>query len=200
MELIIHRFLDVTKAEGPGLRACLWVQGCPIHCKGCGVPWTWSKKQGTIVDTDEVAQWIKESKESHHIEGVTFLGGEPFEQAPALAELGQVIQKMGLSIMTFSGYYLEQLKEKNKPGTADLLTVTDLLIDGPFVEEELDTSRPWVGSSNQRYHFLSERYRDLAPTLLKQPNRVEIRLHEDGEIEMNGMATKEQLERLFDRL
>ncbi|UTR13183.1 radical SAM protein [Salipaludibacillus sp. LMS25] len=197
MQLRIHRFIPYTNAEGPGKRACVWVQGCPIHCKGCGVPWTWSFKGGTLVSIDDVFDWIMESKATHDIEGVTFLGGEPFEQAEALAHLGQKIKQTKLSIMTFSGYYREQLDTMNKKGTDELLNVTDLFIDGPFIQEQLDTSRPWVGSANQRYHFLTDTYRHLEANIEQMPNRLEISLSQEGTIQVNGMATPEQLEKLL---
>jgi len=112
----LHRFLPVTEVEGPGKRACVWVQGCPIHCKGCGVPWTWNPKKGTRTTVDDIWKKIEMSIEKYDIEGITFLGGEPFEQALALAELGRRAKEKGLSIMAFSGYYKEQLEEMNKEG------------------------------------------------------------------------------------
>ena len=77
MLLRVHRILYKTKVEGPGTRCCIWVQGCSIHCKGCGNKETWSFDGGQLIDTDKIYNIISSSKE---IEGVTFLGGEPFEQ------------------------------------------------------------------------------------------------------------------------
>ncbi|WP_188391928.1 4Fe-4S cluster-binding domain-containing protein [Compostibacillus humi] len=54
MEVNMHRFLPSTNSEGPGLRACIWVQGCPIHCKGCGVPWTWNPNKGNVTSVGPV--------------------------------------------------------------------------------------------------------------------------------------------------
>src|SRR5690625_955575 len=105
MGIQLHRFLPSTTSEGPGRRACIWVQGCPIHCKGCGVPWTWNPNKGTRVSVQELWEKIVYSYRNENIEGITFLGGEPFEQAKPLAELGRRAKKLGLSVMTFSGYY-----------------------------------------------------------------------------------------------
>ena len=58
-------------------------------------------------------------------------------------------------------------------------------------------SRPWLGSSNQRYHFLTPRYRYLESSLLNMPNRIEVRLLPDGRVFINGMATTEDLKDLF---
>lgn len=197
MKLRIHQFIPFTRVEGPGERACLQVQGCPIRCSGCGVPFTWSKKGGYDVTVEELAQKITAGPK---VEGITFLGGEPFEQAAALAELGARLKEAGLSVMTFSGYVLEDIKSANRKDWNDLLNVTDLLIDGPFQKEKRDLSRPWVGSSNQRYHFLTDRYAYLKDELTNTPNRMEITVKPDGRVFANGMATIEDLEGLFNEL
>lgn len=188
--LRIHRFLPFTRAEGPGNRACLWVQGCPIGCHGCFNPGTWSKEGGEEVAVDEIAERILSVS---GIEGVTFLGGEPFEQAEALAVLGNRLRESGLSVMTFTGYILEKILKSKRQGWHDLLSVTDLLLDGPYIRGLTDTSRPWVGSSNQRYHFLTPRYRHLEARLTDLPNRIEVRLHPDGRVLINGLASTDLL-------
>jgi anaerobic ribonucleoside-triphosphate reductase activating protein len=197
MDVNIHRFLPYTTVEGPGKRACLWVQGCPIRCEGCGVPWTWSQKGGTKISVENLFQKILDSKLKYDIEGVTFLGGEPFEQAEALYELAKRVRKIGLSVMTFSGYYLETIEQSTRKGWHLLLSVTDLLVDGPFVQSKLDVSRPWIGSSNQRYHFLTSRYSHLKNKLSTIPNRIEIRLEPNGNISINGLAKQETLHNLI---
>lgn len=197
MLLRIHRFLPFTRAEGPGNRACLWVQGCSVHCSGCAVPWTWDPTAGTVVESASLAEQIIGQED---IEGVTFLGGEPFDQAAALAALGNQIRAARLSVMTFTGYELENLQRANRKDWNSLLAVTDLLIDRPFRKELLDLSRPWVGSKNQRYHFLSDRYQDLESELNQIPNRLEVRLQSDGQVLINGMATSADLETLLSNL
>lgn len=196
MELIIHRYLPLTTVEGPGKRFCLWVQGCSIRCEGCGVPWTWSEKNGRTIGVEELFYQIKVSKEENGIEGVTFLGGEPFDQAEALGKLARMVKNIGLTVMTFSGYLYEDLK--NREDCQGLLAATDLLIDGPFVKEKLDLSRPWIGSSNQRYHFLTSAYKYLEGQLTGIGNKIEIRILEDGTVSVNGMATQQTLNALFD--
>lgn len=198
MNLRIHRYLPFTTVEGPGNRACIWVQGCSIHCKGCGVPWTWNKNGGENTTIDHLFDEIQLSIAKNKIEGVTFLGGEPFDQAEALAFLGRRLKEIGLSIMTFSGYTYEFLVEnkESRSGWGELLSVTDLLIDGPFIEEQLDLSRPWVGSVNQHYRFLTDKYKHIENKLNSIINKIEIRIGEDGEIAINGMATQEQLKNL----
>ncbi|KAB2952686.1 radical SAM protein [Heliorestis acidaminivorans] len=194
MELQVHRFLPVTRAEGPGLRASIWVQGCKRHCPGCANPETWPFQGGQSWSVRDLATAIIANRQ---IEGVTFLGGEPFEQAESLAQLGQEVQEAGLSVLTFTGYSLEEIKASPRSGWQELLAVTDLLIDGPYLQEEGDTSRPWIGSRNQRYHLLTSRYSAKDCSIAQQPNRLEVRFQQDGRIAINGMADPEELEQLL---
>ncbi|WP_421535580.1 hypothetical protein [Priestia sp. D3YE.R1] len=78
-----------------------------------------------------------------------------------------------------------------------MLSVTDLFINGPFVKEKLDLCRPWFSSTNQRYHFLTDRYINLKNMLSEIPNRIEVRLENNGNIGINGMATQEILQKFM---
>lgn len=224
MKLRVFNILKNTKVEGPGIRYCIWVQGCSRHCKGCQAVHTWSHNGGKIYETQDIIKDIFGLIEGHHtkikdfdppsrsgysgaieekfehaksrtnmingiadnlpIEGVTFLGGEPFEQAEALGEIAEAVQKLGLSVLCFTGGLLEDLRNEKK--NQKLLENTDLLIDGPFDIEKIDYSRPWCGSSNQRYHFLTSRYNEEIFT--KYKNKVEVNISKDGIIFMNGMG------------
>lgn len=143
-----------------------------------------------MMEVEELATLIYEAE---NIEGVTFLGGEPFEQAEALAELGRRVKDADLSVMTFTGYVYEDIIESKREEWSELLDITDLLVDGPYIKELTDTSRPWVGSSNQRYRFLSSRYRHLSNELNEIPNRLEVKITPQGEVLVNGLATEELL-------
>ncbi|MDP4144404.1 MAG: 4Fe-4S single cluster domain-containing protein [Bacillota bacterium] len=183
MKLRIYMILTKTKVEGPGARFCIWVQGCPIHCSGCGAKETWNFEAGELLEVDEIFSMIRNTRD---IEGVTFLGGEPFEQASALYELAAMIKGIGLTVLTFTGYTYEYILKADKKEWNDLLSVTDLLIDGPFQEDKFDLSRPWVGSSNQNYRFLTDAYKHLENNLSSIPNKVEVRLHKNGTVFING--------------
>lgn len=195
MKIRVYKILKNTKVEGPGTRFCLWVQGCPIHCDGCWAKETWPLDGGQLFDVDEIYNMIDDENE---IEGITFLGGEPFAQADALYELGIKVKEMGLSIVTFTGYTYESILEANKKEWNDLLAITDLLIDGPFMKEHFDLSRPWVGSSNQRYRFLTTKYEYLKNNSTSIKNRVEVRINENGSIFINGMGDFENLKKKFE--
>lgn len=149
MELRIAGTVNDSIVDGDGLRFTVFTQGCPHHCKGCHNPQTHDFNGGEITDTSLLLEKIKGNP---LLDGVTFSGGEPFCQAEQLAELGRQIKKLGLNIVTYTGYTFEQLyAERDKNGWGDLLSVTDILIDGQFVEELKDWEVKFRGSSNQRY-------------------------------------------------
>lgn len=133
------------------------------------------------------------------IEGVTFVGGEPFDQAGALTRLAGILRPNGLSVVTFTGYLLENILQSSRKEWHDLLDVTDLLIDGPYIAELSDYSRPWVGSSNQRYHFLTSRYQELKSYVNTIHNKVEIRIDLNGKVMVNGLADIQWLKSLIGR-
>ena len=185
MELRIFQFIPCTDVEGPGTRSCIQVQGCPIRCAGCALPQTWPVDGGQLVDADFLVDKIISGTS---VEGVTFLGGEPFAQAAALAYVGRRIREQGMSVVTFTGYLLEEIKAATRRDYDELLAVTDLLIDGPFQKDCVEFSRPWVGSRNQRFHFLTDRYTHLVPKLASIQNKLEVRLKPDGRMLINGLA------------
>ena len=191
MKLRVFKILKNTKVEGPENRYCIWVQGCSHHCKGCQAPHTWSHNGGKLIDIDEIIKDILLSKKINNIEGVTFLGGEPFEQAEVLGQIAKVVKQNDLGLLCFTGGYLEDLQKEDK--NKDLLSNIDLLIDGPFEIDKVDYSRPWCGSSNQRYHFLTNRYND--EIFKKYKNKVEINIQKNGIVFMNGMGDFDKIQK-----
>ena len=187
MKVRIYKILKHTKVEGPGVRYCIWFQGCSRGCKGCWAKATWAKDAGQEYDAQMLLQDIINTK---GIEGVTFLGGEPFEQYKALIFLAKNIYNAGLSVVCFTGNKIEDIKNKK------VLKYIDLLIDGAYEEENQDFSRPWVGSKNQRYHFLSNRYNE--EVLKNYINKVEININKDGTIFINGMGDFEKFSKYLD--
>ena len=167
MEARIHKILKQTKVEGPGTRYCIWFQGCSRHCQGCWAKATWAHNEGQILNTESI---IEDILSTPQIDGVTFLGGEPFEQPQALLEIAQKTHQAGLSTLCFTGYKIKEIKDKYP----EILNYIDLLIDGEFDEKQKDFSRPWVGSANQRYHFLTNRWNETILNTYK--NKIEINI------------------------
>ena len=127
MELRIAGTVNDSIVDGPGIRFTVFVQGCPHNCKGCHNPQTHDFEGGTVTTTEKLLEKIKGNP---LMDGVTFSGGEPFCQAQALASLGKEIKKLGLNIVTYTGYTFEKLFESRDQNNWDeLLKVTDILID-----------------------------------------------------------------------
>ena len=145
-------------ANGVGVRTTLFVSGCRNHCKECFQPQTWSFSYGQEF-TDDVAERIIESMRPVWVNGLTLLGGEPFEvenQRGLLPLLRRVRAELsGKTIWAYSGFTWEQLTGAEPARcrcevTDDMLSVLDVLVDGPYVAELHDISLRFRGSSNQR--------------------------------------------------
>lgn len=89
------------------------------------------------------------------LSGITFSGGEPFCQPKPLYELAVKVKKYGKTVMTYSGYTLEQLEKMEDIWVKKLLLITDILVDGPYIEEQRDLTLQYRGSANQRVLYLS---------------------------------------------
>lgn len=185
----VNRILDVTKAEGPHERLCIWAQGCSRHCEGCFAVDTWDKNGGYEVTADEIYRRI--DKVADRIEGITLLGGEPFEQAQELSAVAEYAHSIGLGVITFTGGTYEELKESEDKGVQALLGSTDLLIDGEFELDKREFTRPLVGSSGQRFIFLTDRY--SRQEIMSYRNRFEVRVLPSGGIQINGMGDTDKL-------
>jgi anaerobic ribonucleoside-triphosphate reductase activating protein len=182
--LQVATLVPTTEAEGPGKRFALWFQGCPLRCPGCCNPEFLPFQGGQSRPLGEILRLLDESREESGIEGITLLGGEPFAHAEGAAALAEAAQHRHLSVMVFTGYTLEQLQADSQPGIAKLLAHIDILVDGPYLRELPDSSRRWIGSTNQRIHFLSSRYHAEDP-IWQQRNTLEIRVR-GSEVLVNG--------------
>ncbi len=181
---------EQTVSEGPGKRFAVWVQGCKQLCPGCCNPDMRPLDGGTAEDVTELAERVIRAARIHGIEGVTLVGGEPFEQPRACGELAEIVMRAGLSVVVFTGYLLEDLALVGfgAPEVGLLLACTDLLIDGPFQEHNPDKERRWVGSSNQGVRFLTHRY---DKSVLTGKNTAELH-YRSGEVSYNGWPTRKK--------
>ncbi|MBW4506400.1 MAG: radical SAM protein [Scytonematopsis contorta HA4267-MV1] len=174
--LNIMGYVDESEVNGPGTRAVVWVQGCLRECPSCFNPSSWSFEINELVAIDSLVEKIL-SKERN--EGVTFSGGEPFWQAPALANLARKVKAAGLNVMSFTGFTLEQLQSPSAPaGAQELLQELDILIDGPYIESlAINTPDSPVSSSNQRVNILNPDFKDRVTWA---SDMVEIHIFKDG--------------------
>lgn len=144
----------VDIANGPGVRVSLFVSGCRNHCKGCFNPETWDFDYGrpfTRATEDEIIEALRPS----WIQGLSILGGEPTEEENA-AVLIPFLKRVRAAlpdkdIWLYSGYTYEALRDK------EILTLADVLVDGPFLLEQKDAGLAFRGSRNQRIIDLREK-------------------------------------------
>jgi len=188
VSLQVAQIVPCTEAEGPGRRFALWFQGCPLRCPGCCNPEMLPFEGGTMIPLDVLVAQIEEAVQSQGVEGVTLLGGEPLAHAGGAAVLARMMRRRERSVMVFSGYTLEEARRLPDPAVAELLACTDILVDGPYLREQPETRRRWIGSANQRIHFLSARYHADDPRWLL-PNTLEIRLR-GPELTVNGFPAR----------
>ena len=175
-QLNIMGYLNRSEVNGPGCRAVVWVQGCWRECPDCFNPASWSLAVNQLVSVEELAERILSEPAN---QGVTFSGGEPFLQAPALAALAKQIKTAGLNVMSFTGYTLSELRSPNAPkGAEDLLDQLDILIDGPYVSAlAIHAPNSPVSSRNQRLHVFNPAFADKIDWASDQ---TEIHILKDG--------------------
>jgi anaerobic ribonucleoside-triphosphate reductase activating protein len=176
---------SATHTLGPGLRAVVWVQGCPFHCQGCVAPDWIPFKPARLVDVEEL---VDELLSNPNVSGLTFSGGEPMKQAAGLAAVAQLArQRRELDIICFTGYKLEKLlKLPLDPAVQELLAQVDVLIDGSYIAR-LNDNKGLRGSSNQRIHHLSLRLKNF--DFENTTRQVEMQIA-DGQILMVGVPPK----------
>ena len=179
MEKKILNLLNIcrkgSRALGPGLRYVIWTQGCPFHCKGCTTPEGQAIVERLMVDVELMAADIIRRR---YIEGITISGGEPFLQAASLAHLIRLVRKErpDLNFIAFTGFNIEALRSSE---AKSLLSELDVLIDGPFVQY-LKIKKGLRGSSNQRFHFLTNRLMAYEDELKNGERLFETRIDNDS--------------------
>jgi anaerobic ribonucleoside-triphosphate reductase activating protein len=160
-ELTISRVSERTKVLGPGIRAAVWVRGCPLRCAGCISPEDLPFSGGTPMPVGALAEQLNGLPAD--VRGVTFSGGEPMAQAAALARLLDLLRiTRDWSAMSYTGFTIEHLRRHGDEGQRGLLDRLDVLVDGPYVAAR-HASLAWRGSSNQRLHFLTSRHQQPEP-------------------------------------
>lgn len=169
MQIRLAGLVKESVVDGPGIRMVVFVQGCLHHCPGCH---NLATQDPTAGYESSVADVIAQLPTNSLVSGVTFSGGEPFLQAGALAEIGLAAKQRRLSVFTYTGFVFETLLEQSaiKPDIEALLSVTDVLIDGPFLLEQRDIGLAYRGSSNQRLLDLPASLRQGKPVEWTDPS------------------------------
>lgn len=144
-----HNINHCDMLNGDGIRVSLWVSGCKCKCNGCQNPQTWSFDSGILFDT-EALQELYEALNKPYIKGLTLTGGNPLDSAPEILQICKSVKEKfpNKDIWLYSGYTFEQIQQCEVK--MYILEYVDILVDGPYIEEQRDISLHWVGSSNQR--------------------------------------------------
>jgi anaerobic ribonucleoside-triphosphate reductase activating protein len=172
----VHAVEKRSRANGPGERFVIWLQGCTLGCPGCFNPATHAAG-GT---PREVAELIAEARAAR-VEGVTLSGGEPLQQPEAALALLRAARGAGLSTLVFSGYTIDEIRAQ--PLGPAILAELDVLVDGRYVAGERHATG-LRGSANQRIHCLTARYTiaDVEATPI-----AEVRISPDGTAVLTGV-------------
>lgn len=150
-------YIKISKndvANGPGVRVVLWVSGCSLHCKGCHNQSTWSFDSGSKFDSYALAELLT-ALAKPHVKGITFSGGHPLEPQN-LSEIANIISIVRQTLPTkdiwlYTGYTLtmDDFLLESSP-CATILRQCDVVVDGPYIEEERNLMLKFRGSNNQR--------------------------------------------------
>ena len=159
--------IDKTSiSNGPGVRVVLWVSGCTVHCKGCQNPESWDFNAGRLFD-DKAKQELFDALSKPYIQGITFSGGHPLEPQ-SVEEVLNLCKEIKENFPTkdiwlYTGYTFEHICEqycnyaiwnalKNvvEPNIWSNIQYIDVLVDGPYIEEQRDITLKFSGSKNQR--------------------------------------------------
>lgn len=148
MDIQVAGFLDNSLVNGKGLRSVVFVSGCHHACPGCHNKPMQDFNYGDQINISEVFSRIKGNIPI--IRGVTFSGGEPFEQPRALTVLAEKIKDEGLDIWCYTGYTFEEILKSSDQDKINLLHKVDVLIDGKFKRDLMKDAPKYTGSKNQR--------------------------------------------------
>ena len=177
--LKIHTIVARSRANGPGWRTVVWVQGCTLNCPGCFNPQTHDPGAGRRMSVDQVLAQIDAADD---IDGLTITGGEPLQQVPAVTRLLEAVRRRTpLSIVLFTGYTFEHVLRR--PDAEAMLACIDVLVAGPYDSRQPAGTR-MLGSSNQTVHLLTDTYRTRD---LDEVPCSEVMIDPDGLLTISGI-------------
>ena len=156
-----HKIEKASVANGTGIRVVLWVSGCSLHCRGCHNPETWSLNSGKLFD-NEAKKELFESLNKPYIQGITFSGGHPLENEnveDVYLLIKEIREKFPTKdIWLYTGYTLNYIFQEvfldmfnvNNMYRKEVVRMCDVIVDGPYIEEQRDITLKFRGSKNQR--------------------------------------------------
>ena len=187
--LRVAEFIERSDIYGPGHRSVIWVQGCTLACEGCWNTEMWAHSGAELLSVNSLHERLISIE---GVAGVTFLGGEPLQQSPALLDLIRLQTDAGRSVMIYSGYEKEELNEVQQA----CVDLCDVVILGRYQQELRNTSLRWRGSSNQVIESPTGRFEVLDDHDGFQ--EIEMHIDEHGTFRMVGYPDEELIEALLD--
>ena len=151
MKIRIADIVQDSIVDGRGIRMTIFTQGCPHHCVGCHNPHTHDPSGGREVTISEI---IDQMRSNPLLDGVTFSGGEPFEQRKAIEHIAHEAHRLRLDVWCYTGWTWEEIMPD--PHKRGLLAYIDVLVDGRFILGQRSLELRWGGSKNQRVIDVSE--------------------------------------------
>lgn len=142
------RIADIVQdsiVDGRGIRMTIFTQGCPHHCRGCHNPHTHDPSGGREATVSEI---IDQMRSNPLLDGITFSGGEPFEQREAVEYIAHEAHRLGLDVWCYTGWTWEEIMLD--PVKRRMLAYIDVLVDGRFILAQRSLELRWRGSKNQR--------------------------------------------------
>lgn len=142
-----HKIEKFSVENGTGIRVVLWCSGCGVHCKNCHNPETWDRYSGKPW-TEESEKELFEALDKDYVSGITYSGGHPLEEynIETITNIAKQIKEKfpNKTQWLYTGFLFEDIKD------LEIIKGIDVLVDGPYIEEQRDISLKWRGSSNQR--------------------------------------------------
>lgn len=179
----IHEVLPSTRANGPGLRFGVWVQGCSLGCAGCFNPST----HVVAAPRTTVGSLLAQLDKTAGLEGVTVSGGEPLEQPEALGSFLEEVRLRGLSSIVLTGYTRSEIQSRS--AMREAVDAADVVVSGRY-SEALRVADGLRGSRNKEYWFLTNRYASQDFERLPQ---VEVLIQPNGDLVMTGMRAASEV-------
>lgn len=187
--LMVNSIIESSSIYGPGDRFVIWVQGCTLGCKGCWNTQMWEHGIGEAISVNDLVKRITSYPNN---EGITILGGEPFEQVEAIRNLISIVKKAGFTVMLYTGYEKEEFTSEMKI----CYDLSDLVIAGRYRQDLRDVGLIWRGSTNQILESPTGFY-DVSE--FEEAQEVEVLVnHESGEITITGYPDMEMVRALQD--
>ena len=170
----IDRILYPVESLGPGKRVVVWTIGCSKHCKNCSNKELWEKNNKKDIPSYKVLDLIKNICKSEQVDGITFTGGDPFEQKDELIKIIEGLDGFCEDILVYTGYTEKELYDLLSEEEAEKVkTLVSVLIEGPYVDELNDNVSCLKGSSNQRIIIYNKNLCPIYNKYIKQGRKIQ---------------------------